>query len=123
MSWTTIFFAGAAAALFLIWKYSGNVSAGKAKALLQQGALVVDVRSPGEFAAGHLRGAINLPLDRIAAAHPLPGGLQDKQRVILLHCQGGMRSRQAKSLLRSMGYANAFNLGSYQRAAGIVRNK
>ena len=87
-------------------------------AYLKQGALVIDVRSPGEFAAGHLAGAINVPLDQLEAA--LPQRVRDKNQVLLLQCASGTRSSLAKSKLRGMGYPNAFNLGSYGRAEGIV---
>lgn len=103
---------------FLVFKSAGHISAKDALAYLKQGALVIDVRSPGEFASGHLARAINIPLDQLEAA--LPQRVPDKAQVLLLHCASGTRSGLAKSKLRGMGYANAFNLGSYGRAEGIV---
>jgi rhodanese-related sulfurtransferase len=76
------------------------------------------VRSPGEFNSGHLAKAINIPVDEIEMA--LPKRVKDKNQVLLLHCASGMRSGVAKGKLNGMGYANAFNLGSYGRAAKIV---
>ena len=85
---------------------------------MKNGALVIDVRSRGEFSAGHLPRAINIPLDEIAAA--VPQRVPDKNQVLLLHCLSGTRSGMAKSTLKSLGYANVFNLGSYQRAGRVV---
>jgi rhodanese-related sulfurtransferase len=46
--------------------------------------------------------------------------VQDKNQVLLLHCQSGMRSGVASKRLKRLGYAKAFNLGSYSRAARLV---
>ena len=53
----------------------------------------------------------------------LPRHVKDKDRVLLLHCQSGMRSGAARTKVKAMGYAHTFNLGSYARAAQIVRGK
>jgi phage shock protein E len=123
ISWNwipTLVFAGGAIAFFR-FNRSGQISAKAAAAHLKSGALVIDVRSPGEFSSGHLTNAINLPLDEIETA--LPQRVKDKNQVLLLHCASGMRSGMAKSKLNGMGYTNAFNLGSYGRAAEIVDGK
>ncbi|WP_026436570.1 rhodanese-like domain-containing protein [Acidovorax sp. JHL-9] len=72
--------------------------------------LVVDVRSPGEFAAGHVDGAINLPLDRLDTdcAQALP----DKSTPLVLCCLSGARSGMAAQWLRQQGYAQVLNGGS-----------
>ena len=105
--------------LFLI-KRSGQVPAQQAANLISQGALIIDVRSPEEFASGSLPGAINLPHgqigDRITAA------ASDKNRPILLHCLSGTRSGMAKSQLKALGYTQVHNLGSYARAASILKS-
>ena len=88
---------------------------------MKNGALLIDVRSPAEFNSGHLPNAINFPVDNIENA--LPRRVKDKSQVLLLHCQSGMRSGMAKDKLKGLGYANAFNLGSYAQAAKIVRGK
>jgi len=85
---------------------------------LKNGALVIDVRSVAEFTSGHLPQALNLPLDEIEIL--LPRSVKDKNQVLLLHCQSGMRSGVAKTRLKTLGYANVFNLGSYARAAHIL---
>jgi phage shock protein E len=72
---------------------------------------VVDVRSAGEFATGHVKGAINIPLDRIAkdAKKLKPKG------AILTCCASGMRSGAAASQLRSMGFQQVYNAGPWTR--------
>jgi phage shock protein E len=97
---------------------SSLISPEAAQAYLKNGALVIDVRTPAEFSAGHLPNASNIPLQQIESGAPLP--LSDKNQVLLLHCQGGMRSSKAKKILSGLGYVNVFDLGSYSRAAQIV---
>jgi rhodanese-related sulfurtransferase len=118
MNWTIVIIAVAALAVFFLLKRSGQISSKDAQALLRNGALVIDVRSAGEYSSGHLPMAINLPLDDIEVS--LPRRVRDKNQALLLHCQSGMRSGVAKKKLKALGYANAFNLGSYGRAAQIV---
>lgn len=119
MNWTTILIIAAVVVIVFMMKKSGQISAKDALAHLKNGALVIDVRSPGEFNSGHLSSAINLPLDEIETA--LPKRVKDKNQVLLLHCASGMRSGMAKSKLKGLGYTNAFNLGSYGRAEGILK--
>jgi phage shock protein E len=107
--------------IFAILKRVGQISAASAQARLKGGAIVIDVRSPGEFASGHLPSAINLPLPEIETA--LPRRVKDKNQVLLLHCQSGMRSGIARKKLKHIGYLNSFNLGSYGRAAKLVNSK
>jgi phage shock protein E len=98
-----------------------RISADEALERLRNGGVLVDVRSENEFAAGHLPGAINLPFDAIATT--LPVRVPNKGTVLLLHCESGGRSGEAQTRLRSMGYTNAFNLGSYTQAAQIVARR
>jgi phage shock protein E len=118
MNWTAVLILVAVFAVFLLLKRSGQISSKAARTHLQNGALVIDVRTTGEFSSGHLPNAINLPLDGIESS--LPRRVKDKNTLLLLHCQSGMRSGIAKKKLNALGYANAFNLGSYGRAAQIV---
>jgi len=121
MSWTPILFIAALLAVIFLMKKSGQIPAKDALEKLKAGALVIDVRSAGEFNSGHLAQAINIPLDEIETA--LPKRVKDKSQPLLLHCASGMRSGTAKSKLTGMGYTNAFNLGSYGRAERIVAGK
>ena len=104
--------------VYSIWKRASQISTKRALAYLRSGAVVIDVRSPAEFNSGHLPNAINHPLEEIETA--LPRRVKDKNQVLLLHCQSGMRSGAAKAKLKGLGYTSAFNLGPYGRAARIV---
>jgi phage shock protein E len=78
----------------------------KLKQMLQNGAKVIDVRSRGEFAAGHFAGAINIPLDE------LPGKISTigkKDEPVIVYCASGMRSGSAQRMLQSAGYTNVEN--------------
>lgn len=119
-NWTPLLIFAGVVIGFILLKRSGQISAREALAHLRNGALVIDVRSPGEFGSGHLSAAINLPLDEIGTA--LPGRVKDKNRVLLLHCQSGMRSGLARNRLKNLGYVNVFNLGSLARARKIVES-
>jgi rhodanese-related sulfurtransferase len=65
------------------------------------GLVVVDVRSPGEFAAAHIRGSYNLPLDALPEVASQLRGLRDE--TVALVCRTGMRAGQAETILRSAG--------------------
>lgn len=121
MNWTALLLFAAALALLAALRRAGLVSVRAAREHLRNGALIIDVRTPGEYAGGHLPNAILLPLDSIAAA--LPRRVPDKSTVLLLHCQSGMRSGMARRKLRALGYTHAFNLGSLARAGRIVTGK
>ncbi len=121
MNWITILILAAMLMAIILLKRSGLIAPAEAAAHLKKGALVIDVRTAGEFNAGHLSNAINLPLDGIETS--LPRRVKDKSQVLLLHCQAGGRSSQARKKLTALGYVNAYNMGSYSRAAQIVDGK
>ena len=78
--------------------------------LIRNGAIIIDVRSKGEYAGGHVKGSINIPLDSIENnLHKI----KDKEDPIITCCASGMRSAAAKSILKKAGYLNVFNGGSW----------
>ncbi len=119
MNWIPLLVVAAAIIGLFALKRMSFVPAEKARELLRRGALVVDVRNPGEFNAGHLPGAINIPLGSLRTE--LPQRVPDKGQVLLLHCLSGTRSGIARQQLKALGYPNVFNLGSYGRAESILR--
>jgi rhodanese-related sulfurtransferase len=121
MNWITILILAAMMVAIILLRRSRLIAPAEAAAHLKKGALVIDVRTAGEFNAGHLLNAINLPLDEIETS--LPRRVEDKNQVMLLHCQAGGRSSQARKKLTALGYVNAYNLGSYNRATQIVNGK
>jgi rhodanese-related sulfurtransferase len=118
MNWTIILIALVVLVSPLLLKRMSQISSSAAADHLKHGAMVIDVRSGGEFNAGHLRTAINIPLDQVETL--VPRRVKDKSQVLLLHCQSGARSGAAKKKLAALGYTQAYNLGSYNRAARIV---
>ncbi len=78
---------------------------------IKSGALLVDVRTPAEFAEGHLAGARNIPLDqvrnRIAEFGP------DRDARIVVYCRSGRRSGLARDALRELGFRQVLNGGGY----------
>jgi rhodanese-related sulfurtransferase len=82
--------------------------------------LILDVRTPEEFAAGHLPGAHNIPHDQLAGRLGELGIAPDGE--IVVHCQSGRRAAAAEQVLREAGYANVRDLsGHWQgwREAGL----
>ncbi len=78
--------------------------------LVKQGAIILDVRSKGEYTGGHIKGSVNVSVDQLQKnLHWFP----DKQKPIITCCASGMRSSSAKSILQSSGYANVHNGGSW----------
>jgi len=78
--------------------------------LVKEGAIILDVRSKGEYAGGHIKGSINISVD--ALQHNLDK-LKDKNKPIITCCASGMRSASAKSILKSSGYVQVHNGGSW----------
>ncbi len=118
MDWLKWVIIAAIIVLFLLLKRARLISAAQAKQYLQQGAKVIDVRTEQEYRDKHIPDAINLPLDSITET--IAQHVPDKEKPVLLHCAGGVRSGMARTKLRKLGYTKAYNLGSYGRAASIV---
>ena len=89
-----------------------RVSSSDARALVENGALLVDVRSEGEYADGGIEGSINIPIQELASRMDELG---DKNREIVVYCQSGGRSAMAKRLLESNGFSKVHDLGSIDR--------
>ena len=71
--------------------------------------LLIDVRSPGEYAGGFLDGAVNLPLDQLQAG--IARVAPDLDQPIVLYCASGGRSGMGCMLLQQMGYRQVSNGG------------
>lgn len=79
------------------------------KELVQQGAQIIDVRTKEEFGSGHLKGAVNIPLNELSSKL----SSLDKSKPVITCCASGVRSATAKSLLKSNGFANVHNGGGW----------
>ena len=75
----------------------------------ESGYIILDVRTPEEFADKHIPGAVNIPNETIAAEE-IPE-LPDKDQLILVYCRSGNRSKQASEKLADMGYTNVVEFG------------
>lgn len=78
--------------------------------LVKQGAIILDVRSKGEYAGGHIKGSINISVDTLSSNL---AKLKDKNKTIITCCASGMRSASAKSILKSNGYSQVYNGGGW----------
>ncbi|MBL7848876.1 MAG: rhodanese-like domain-containing protein [Cyclobacteriaceae bacterium] len=87
--------------------------------LVADGAVIVDVRTKGEYQQGHVKGAINIPLGN------LPSQYQRlrKDKPVITCCASGMRSGQAKSFLKSQGYAEVHNGGGWMSLERKISNR
>ena len=80
------------------------------KALLQNGAQLIDVRTQQEYEHGHLQGSVNIPLQQLASS--LKHVKKDKP--IITYCSSGTRSAVATKMLKSKGYSEVYNGGGWK---------
>jgi len=80
------------------------------KTIHVNGAIIVDVRTPEEFRSGHIKGALNIPLDRFKASI---GDLEKHDKPVIVCCLSGTRSAMALRLLSQTGL-EAYNGGGWQ---------
>ncbi len=79
------------------------------KQLIQKGAVIVDVRTPGEFGSGHIKGSLNIPLDQIGTKIAF---LKNKNVPVITVCRSGNRSGAAVGVLKSNGI-EVYNGGAW----------
>jgi phage shock protein E len=78
--------------------------------LITEGAVILDVRSKGEFSSGHIKGSVNIPVNVLSENL---NKLKSKNTPIITCCASGTRSAIAKRILESEGYLNVCNAGSW----------
>jgi phage shock protein E len=83
--------------------------------LVKEGAIIVDVRTKGEFNSGHIKGSINIPLDEIRSKIT---ELKNKNKVVITCCRSGNRSGMAQSMLENAGI-ECYNGGAWN----VLENK
>ncbi len=79
---------------------------------IPENAIVIDVRTPQEFQAGHIKNAINIPYEVIG--FKIKQVTEEKDKDILLYCRSGRRSGIALTTLHKMGYTHVQNMGGYE---------
>jgi len=79
------------------------------KEIYENGAIIIDVRTKGEFSQGNFKGAVNIPLDKIQNKIK---DIKGKNKPVIAVCKSGMRSGQAASILKRNG-VDAYNGGPW----------
>jgi phage shock protein E len=95
----------------------GGTDNSKLTEAINEGAFLVDVRSAGEFASGSVKGAVNIPLDKIGSQLAKFKGKKN----IVVFCRSGNRSGQAKSILEQNGFQNIINGGTVTNVSQCVK--
>lgn len=79
------------------------------KTLVQNGAVIIDVRTPAEYKAGHIKGSLNFPLDTLKQK---VADIKKRQKPVITVCRSGARSSMGRNLLKQNGI-EAYNGGSW----------
>lgn len=95
--------------------FGGNTNENLSK-LVNEGAFLVDVRTPEEFAEGNVKESINIPLDQVAVSLDKFKGKES----IVVFCRSGNRSGQAKNILEQNGFTNVTNGGTWQDINDVI---
>jgi rhodanese-related sulfurtransferase len=90
----------------------GVVDGAQARKLVAKGVKVIDVRTPAEFAGGHVPGAVNIPHDQVAAR---AGEIGPSTTPVLLYCRTGRRTQIAAEALRAKGFQEIYDLQAYEK--------
>lgn len=86
--------------------------------LVANGAQIIDVRTKGEFSSGHIKNAVNIPLDQLRTQL----NKIKKDKVVITCCASGMRSASAKSILLSSGFTEVYNGGGWMSLQNKIRS-
>ena len=97
--------------MFGFMKNPNQIDCPQARQMVEQGAQLVDVRTPQEFAQGAIPGSKNIPLQTIHAAKDA----LDRSKPVIVYCVSGARSNQAQMVLENLGFDSVHNLGSIQK--------
>ncbi|MBT3348020.1 MAG: rhodanese-like domain-containing protein [Thiotrichales bacterium] len=91
--------------------FTDTINCDEAKRLInEENGILVDVRSPMEFAQGALPDALNVPLQSIQSAQET----LERDRPLILYCVSGARTKMAKNYLESVGFENIHDVGSFR---------
>jgi rhodanese-related sulfurtransferase len=97
--------------------FTADINKGVEEYLATPGAILLDVRTPEEYAAGHIPGSISIPLAALPARCSELGA---KDTPLFVHCLSGGRSGQAVRFLKGVGYTNVKNIGGINAWRGKV---
>jgi len=96
---------------------SGNTAVRQA---LQEGGVVIDLRTAYEFDQGHVPRALNIPIDRIRVNI---GRIKDLRKPVILCCSTGVHYREAAEILRLAGITQVYNGGDWQSLWRIIKER
>ena len=85
--------------------------------LVKNGAIILDVRTTGEYQGGHIKGSINIPLQSLNSNI----ARIKKDKPVITCCASGMRSATAKSILQSKGFTDVHNGGGWMSLQNKIR--
>lgn len=94
-----------------------DINSGIRSFLSTKGAVLLDVRTPEEYAEGHIEGSYNIPLQSIEKTQTI---VKEKSTPLFVHCRSGARSAQATNILKKMGYTNVEDIGGIISYKGKV---
>ncbi len=100
----------------LFQKLFSSAPAVDLKSIIDEGAFLVDVRTAGEFAEGHVKGSVNIPVDKVQTQL---AKFKNKKNIIVF-CRSGGRSSQAKTILQQNGFTNVINGGTWETVRRFV---
>ena len=89
----------------------------KVKEAIKNGAIIIDVRTPHEFDNGKVPGSINIPVDRISVSIER---IRSMRKPIVVCCESGARSNQAKNILKAAGINDVHSGGSWESVLRII---
>ena len=97
-----------------------NITQDKAKEMMTDDVIILDVRETYEYASGHIENAVNLPLGSVQ--YGIDDVVTYKDKTLLVYCHSGARSASATRALNLIGYKNAYNMGGIMTwKYGVVR--
>ncbi|KAA8476781.1 rhodanese-related sulfurtransferase [Arcticibacter tournemirensis] len=91
----------------LFWRNPVNF-----KELVDNGALIIDVRTPGEYKSGHIQGSVNIPLNKLNDSIAM---LRKRSKPVITCCASGMRSASAVYVLKAGGIEEVYNGGAWKK--------
>ena len=98
-------------------QFFGGSQAVDLKPIIEEGAFLVDVRTPAEFSQENVKGSVNIPLDSLTSQLQK---FKDKKNIVVF-CRSGSRSGQAKIILEQNGFKNVINGGTWEEVSQYVK--
>lgn len=101
-----------------LWSAFFGFGQGKIRQALQDGAVIIDLRNATEYDQGHIRGSLNIPIDRIRAN---TGRIRDLRKPVILCCADGSHCYEALDMLRDAGIERVVVGGSWESVLKITK--